>query len=165
MGLVRRSHNWLADTENIIAEPEEAGESLGGHGRKRSFNFISSRLNKTNKLIHFFIAKRCSPSRPSTSCFSNGTLLWLHLTQNTRSLFCYRHSSVCVLACRHPFGMQSHRWLQLHCTQPHVDSKKHCNVLAAVKCEVRMCKFVLPLMEAQVLQSNMCANIKHSINN
>jgi len=28
--------------KSIIAEPEEAGKSLGGHGRKRSFDWISS---------------------------------------------------------------------------------------------------------------------------
>ena len=37
--------------EHIVAKPEEAGESLGDHGQKQSFDWISSRLNNTNKLI------------------------------------------------------------------------------------------------------------------
>jgi len=41
--LSQRVDVWaVVVAESIVAEPEEAGECLGGHGRKRSFDWISS---------------------------------------------------------------------------------------------------------------------------
>jgi len=41
--LGQRVNIWaIGVAKNSVAEPEEAGESLGGHGQKRSFNWIAN---------------------------------------------------------------------------------------------------------------------------
>jgi len=54
LGLVARRHGHRSElgqrvnvwavvvAKHSVAEPKEAGESLGGHGRKRSFDWIAS---------------------------------------------------------------------------------------------------------------------------
>jgi len=129
-------------------------EAQRGNRIEESVELFAQWLRRTNASIQNVTVNSPWPYHSSRLAYSSGFTLRKTLGATIGS----RCSSVGYLeGLEDCTGIQAHssthayRVLHFHCTSSHIDSKKHCNMLeehenkAAVKCEVRTCKLVLPL--------------------